>query len=228
MRRRAARALATATGLAVMAAASVTPAQAARVANGDFERGNLSGWEKDYFPPNDPPIGVWHVYDEPFVSPLRAARGAVLVPAPPQGEFGAITEQGEESVQILSQVVSLKPNRRHKLRFQLAYFNNNGGSGRGGSGFITPDSLTLAQENQQFRMDVVKPDAGIRAMGGAILDSVYRTRVGDRNRKGYGAVAANLTPYAGEQVRLRFAVAVTQAQLNVGIDAVKIKTRRQR
>lgn len=202
------------------------PAGAAKVVNGDFERGNLSGWEKHYFPSQKSPFGIWRAYSGPFF-PSGPMRGpAPAVPAPPQGEFGAITEQGDQSVQVLSQVVSLKPDRRHKLRFKLAYFNQNGAVARGAAGFITPNSLTLGQPNQQFRMDVMKPGAGIRAMGGAVLDRVYRTEVGDADQKGYGPVTANLTPYAGKEVRLRFAVAVTEAPLYAGIDAVKVRTRR--
>lgn len=41
----------------------------------------------------------------------------------------------------------------------------------------------------------------------------------------YRAVKADLSDYAGDRVRLRFAVVVTEAVLNVGIDAVKIKTK---
>ena len=217
------------TGLLAIAAFGLgvtAPADAARVVNGDFERGNLGGWEKHYFPSQKSPFGIWRAYTGPF-SPGPMRGPAPAVPAPPQGEFGAVTEQGDPSVQILSQVVSLKPDRRHKLRFKLAYYNQNSVMARGAAGFITPNSLTLGQPNQQFRMDVMKPGAGIRAMGGAVLDRVYRTEVGDADQKGYGPVAANLTPYAGKEVRLRFAVAVTEAPLHVGIDAIKIRTRRQ-
>lgn len=207
----------TAIAATVVLAGAVAPAaQAAKVVNGGFERGNLSGWQQNYFPSAD--VGRWFIYP---VTPR--ARG--VFPAPPQGEFGAVTDQGDPSVQILSQVVKLKPDKRHRLSFQLAY-DNAAVARRRGSGFITPNSLTLAQPNQQFRMDVMRPGAPIRSTRRKhVLARVYRTEVGDPNSSGYRRVSANLTELAGKEVRLRFAVAVTENPLNAAIDAVKVRTK---
>ncbi len=205
---------------------SAAGASAARVVNGDFERGNLSGWQKDFAGP-----GGWFAYEGVF-TPLR---GPVVgsVPAPPQGEFGAISNQGMPSRMILSQVVDLKPGKKHKLKFKLAYNNTNTGGPRlrrgAFEGFFTPKSFKFgmaARPNQQFRMDVMKPGAPIKSLKDKhVLDRVYRTDRGDPNRRNYRTIKADLTDYAGDKVRLRFAVAVTEAVLNVGIDAVKIKTK---
>ena len=195
-----------------VAALGLAPAVAgaAKVKNGGFEAGSLGGWQKTYYPSPADPAGAWIVYGE-------VMRG--IFPAPPQGEFAAVTNQGDPSAQILSQVVKLRDNRRHKLSFQLAYSNSN-------EVFQTPGSLRVAGENQQFRMDVMKPGAPIRSVKGKhVLEHVYRTDEGDPNLRGYGRVTANLTPYAGEEVRLRFAVVVTESVLNAGIDAVKVRTR---
>ena len=209
-------------GLGVSAAG----ASAARVANGDFERGNLSGWQKDFSE-----AGGWFIYDGPF-GPLRGPTPEV--PAPPQGDFGAITSQGNPSRMFLSQVVDLKPGKKHKLKFKLAYNNRNTGKARlrgpkVSPGFWTPRHFRFgkaARPNQQFRMDVMKPGAPIKSLKSKhVLDRVYRTDRGDRNRRPYRAVKADLSDYAGDRVRLRFAVVVTEAVLNVGIDAVKIKTK---
>jgi len=206
---------------------SAAGASAARVANGDFERGNLSGWQKDFSE-----AGGWFVYDGPF-GPLRGP--APLVPAPPQGEFGAISAQGEPSRMILSQVVDLQSGKKHKLKFKLAYDNRNTGAPRDrlrrgiSSGFFTPKSFRFgmaARPNQQFRMDVMKPGAPIKSLKNKhVLDRVYRTDRGDPNRRNFRTIKADLTDFAGDRVRLRFAVVVTEAELNVGIDAVKIKTK---
>ena len=209
-------------GLGVSAAS----ASAARVANGDFERGNLSGWQKDFSEG-----AGWFIYDGPF-GPLRGP-APPRFPGPPQGEFGAITDQGNPSRMILSQVVDLQPGKKHKLKFKLAYNNTATGKPRlrrgGFAGFFTPKSLKFnkaARPNQQFRMDVMKPGAPIKSLKNKhVLDRVYRTDRGDRNRRPYRAVKADLSDYAGDRVRLRFAVVVTEAVLNVGIDAVKIKTK---
>lgn len=206
-------------------------ASAAKVVNGGFERGNLSGWQRDYFPVGKgKPPGQWYAYDEAFPRLLLATS----LPAPPRGRWGAVTYQNGRSVQILSQVVKLKAHRKHRLKFLLAYDNANDGDemrlrGDGaGPGFFTPASLGLGQPNQQFRMDVMKPGADIRAVNDeAVLKRVYRTEVGDPNhRRRYRSVTANLTRFAGQKVRLRFAVAVTESPLSAGIDAVKVKTKR--
>jgi hypothetical protein len=200
-------------------------ASAAQVKNGDFERDNLSGWQKDRTDE-----GAWFTYSGAF-GPLRG----LGVPAPPQGEFGAISDQIGPSRMILSQVVDLDRGKQHKLKFKLAYSNRNTGAPRLRQGpplvegFSTPKHLRFgksARPNQQFRMDVMKPGAPIKSVKNKdILESVYRTDRGDRNQRGYRTIKADLTKYAGDKVRLRFAVVVTEAVLNVGIDAVKVKTK---
>jgi hypothetical protein len=209
-------------------------AGAATVQNGTFEGGpSLPGWKKDFFGP-----GAWSTYTGVFGGDTMRGMGANLtVPAPPQSEHGAISSQDSPSAAFLSQKVKLKANRRHKLRFQLAYANQNVGSPilRGddfGNGFFTPNHFRFgkaARPNQQFRMDVMKPGADIRSLDkGDILEEVYITERGDPNRRTYRPISANLSDLAGKTVRLRFATVVTEEELNVGIDAVKVKTKRLR
>jgi len=216
-------------GAAAMFTTSGT-AGAATVENGTFETGDLSGWNEDFFGP-----GEWFPYNEEFGGSMRLRGVNFTVPEPPQGEFGAITDQGKPSAMFLSQKVKLKDNRRHRLRFKLAYSNRNtGGPARGpsafGPGFFTPNHFRFgksARPNQQFRMDVMKPGADIKSLKNEdVLQEVYITERGDPRRKTFRTVAANLTHLAGKTVRLRFAVVVTEAELNVGVDAVKVKTKR--
>jgi hypothetical protein len=214
----------TATLLAALALGT-SAASAAKVENGNFERGNLSGWQTTYYPMPDDPFGEWFVYGDIMRPDMR--RGGL--PLPPQGQFGAVTNQINLSGQILSQVVELKPGKRHKLRFKLAYQDQDNprlDSRRGVPSFITPPTLALNRPNQQFRMDVIERDAPIKSVKRKhVLERVYRTETDDPNARGFRKVTANLTPYAGEKVRLRFAVVVTESPLNVAIDAVKVKTK---
>jgi hypothetical protein len=211
-----------------MLALAAGSASAARVVNGGFERGDLSGWQKDFAGP-----GEWFAYSGVFPPDTRGMGPSLTVPAPPVGNFGAMSDQGMPSRVILAQDVKLKRNRRHRLSFQLAYANQNAGKPRGtfGPGFYTPHSFGFskaARPNQQFRMDVLEAGAPIKSLQNAdILERVYRTDVGDPNRRSYRRITANLTKYAGERVLLRFAVVVTEAPLNVGIDAVKVKSKRR-
>jgi hypothetical protein len=226
-------------GIAALCAAAAlgfgaTAASAAEVENGNFESDNLNGWQEDFFGP-----GEWFTYEGPYFglrSPrfaeVTARRGPVpSVPAPPQGQFGAISDQGSPSAMFMSQVVKLERRMKHKLRFKLAYSNQATGAprGMGFQGFHTPKSFRFgkaARPNQQFRMDVMKPGAAIRSLKkNAVLDRVYRTERGDPNRRGFRTITADLSEYAGDRVRLRFAVVVTEAPLHVGIDAVKIRSK---
>jgi hypothetical protein len=202
-----------AVGAAAVLAAAAAPASAAKVVNGGFERGNLSGWNTFYYPSEGEPIGEWSLYS---VVP----RGVPIFPLPPQGQTAAFTDQGEVSGQILSQVVKLRKDRRHRLSFQLGWINDT-------EDFATPPTLALVDPNQQFRMDVMKPGAPIKSVKNKdVLERVHRTDVGDPNQRGFRSVTANLTRYAGEKVRLRFAVAVTENRLHALLDAVKIRTKR--
>jgi hypothetical protein len=209
-------------------------ASAATVENGNFESGDLEGWDVDSFA-----LGGWFEY-EGELSPLRRGsefgalrRGLTPLPAPPQGQFGAASQQASPSAAFLSQVVKLERRMRHKLKFKLAYRNFNTGAPRGGiPGFHTPNHFRFgkaAAPNQQFRMDVMKPDAPINsAKAKHILERVYITERGDPNSRNYRTVKEDLTQHAGEKVRLRFGFVVTEAPLNVGVDAVKIKSKDQR
>ena len=192
-------------------------ANAARVENGGFEDG-LSGWSVKNFGP-----GAWN--------------GVCAIPrgfsfsAPPEGFCAAVTEQGEVSAQVLSQVVKLKADRRHRLTYQLAW-ENEAAATRGPApppnGFITPNTLQLDRPNQQFRIDVMKPGAPIRSTDpDHILMKLFRPGPDDPGARDWRRAGANLTELAGRRVRLRFAVAVTEEELFLGIDAVKIKTRRR-
>ena len=73
----------------------------------------------------------------------------------------------------------------------------------------------------------MKPGAPIKSLKNKhVLDRVYRTDRGDRESPDLpGDEGRSDSDYAGDKVRLRFAVVVTEAVLNVGIDAVKIKTK---
>jgi hypothetical protein len=194
-------------------------ASAATVENGNFETGDLEGWDTDSFGP-----GGWGVYS--------VARLGPPIPAPPQGASAALAGQGKPSAAMLSQVVKLERGKRHKLKFKLAYDNDNTGKPRQRGffpGFRTPNHFRFskaAAPNQQFRMDVMKADAPIRSLKAKhLLESVYITERGDSNHRNYFTVKENLTEHAGEKVRLRFAFAVTEAPLYVGIDAVKIRSK---
>src|SRR5262249_9629569 len=87
----------TAVSVAVLAAPPA--AHAAVITNGDFETGNLSGWQVQA-----PASGSWSAYSG-TTSPIFHDALA----APPQGSFAAVTEQTTTGTRILYQDVALEP-----------------------------------------------------------------------------------------------------------------------
>lgn len=90
--------------------------------------------------------------------------------------------------------------------------------------FFSPNSLSESSgPNQQFRIDVVKPGAPIRSLAtGDVLANVFGTKPGDPRTRTPFAVTYDLTPFAGQTVRLRFAEVDNQFFFRVGVDAVGI------
>ena len=123
---------------------------------------------------------------------------------------------------------TLKPGLDHQLSL-LAYYNS-----YKPIAIPTPDTLSIAdealqlpngefQENQQFRIDVMKPDAPLESLDPAdILRTVFATKPGDRPTMAPRNLTANLSAFAGQTVRLRIANTVTEEVFNAGVDAVSI------
>jgi hypothetical protein len=184
-------------------------ASAAIVTNGDFETGNFSGWHEEYV---DPGVGHWFNYTGTS-TPLSLDP----IPAPPQGTRAAITDQAEESRQILYQDVTLPPGGSVNQLSLFAYYRE--------GPFASPDTLSLDVTNEQYRIDVMKPSAPIDSVSpGDVLVNLLRTTPSSPNTLDPTQLTADLSPYAGQTVRIRFAVPVTQHVLNGGVDAVAIKS----
>jgi len=200
--------------LAIVGAALALPsvAHAAIVTNGDFETGNLTGWHEDYV--QSPGPSQWFVYTGTTV-PLSGNP----VPSPPQGTHAAITDQSGSSRQILFQDLTLPVGGSVNQLSLIGYYNSD-------VAIASPDTLSLSTvPNQQYRIDVIRPGAAIDSVApGDVLLNVFRTRTGDPLALAPTPVIANLSAFAGQTVRLRFAVTVNQNQLNGGVDAVSVKS----
>lgn len=202
--------------LAVMVAgllAFASPARAASVANGNFETGNLNGWTTFEQPGG---AGIWLAYSSTSTIPTTCA-GISRPAAPPQGTFAATSSQNGPNSSILYQDVSLEPNTRHSLSFSL-YYNNTATS------FVTPSTLSYTSPpNQQYRVDVMRPGAPVDSVADAdVLARVFRTEVGAPLVRAPAPVTFDLSPYAGQTVRLRFAQVATINCFSGSVDDVKI------
>jgi hypothetical protein len=197
--------------LAVFAAAALLAplsANAATITNGDFNNGNLVGWQTQLAG-----TGNWFVY-----AGTSSPQSAHVIPAPPQGTYAAISDQTGASSAILYQDIALEPGYSQKLSL-IAYYTSSAAI------FVpNPDSLdSTVPGNQQYRIDVMKPSAPVNSVNPAdILLTVFRTNTGAPLALGPTPMTADLTPFAGQTVRLRFAQVDVVSFLNAGVDAVSL------
>ncbi|HEY6771403.1 MAG TPA: hypothetical protein VI035_03025 [Solirubrobacterales bacterium] len=198
-------------GFAVVVALLAAPAGAgaAIVSNGDFETGSLSGWQVMETP--DPGEG-WFAYSGSS-SPLND----FPIPAPPQGNFAAITDQGGAGLHLLYQDVSLPPAGSVNQLSLFVYYDSS-------APIFSPDNLDFADgPNQQYRVDVLKPGAPIDSVASSdVLMTVFRTLAGDPQTLDPTQKTADLAPLAGQTVRIRLAEVDNQLFFNAGADAVSV------
>ncbi len=207
--------------LACMALLGPSGAGAATVVNGDFESGTLNGWSVHRATLG----GNWFAY-RGSSEPIAEQRGKPVVP-PPQGAYAAIADEISPETLILSQNVVLEPGLDHRLSL-LAYYESKVPIAVPAPDTLSVNGETLAgQANQQYRIDVMKPGAAIESVDPAdVLRTVFRTVPGRPKKMLPTTFTADLTPFAGQTVRLRMAVAAHEELLNAGVDAVSILSAR--
>jgi hypothetical protein len=203
----------------VLAAAALvvpTGATAATVVNGDFETGTFSGWQ--LLNPDGgggPEEDSWYVYSG--TNPPGPTIIESVAP-PPGGNFAAVTSQGGPGSHYLYQDVALEPFWSHQLSL-VAYYRSEGQ-------LFTPSPASLdpgTAENQQYRIDVMNPAAPIESVNPAdILATVFATKTGDPQELGPTTLTADLTPVAGQIVRLRFVEVDNQNYFAASTDNVSI------
>jgi hypothetical protein len=212
-------------GIAVAALASAVaaltlaaPAAATTVVNGDFEAGGLTGWQVHKAVEG----GDWFAYSG-TETPISAKRGNHSVQPPPQGKRAAISDQLSAETLILYQDVALEPNRPHHLNL-FAYYD----SARP-IAVPSPDTLSVDdgvlgdQRNQQFRVEVISPEAPLDTADPAdILSTAFRTQAGAPRRMAPRGLSVDLSSLAGQTVRIRAVAVAHEELLNAGIDAVSI------
>jgi hypothetical protein len=203
----------------LMCAAMLAPggASAATVVNGNFETGNLRGWHVH----QATGFGDWFAYkgsEEPF----SGKQQSVSVQEPPQGTYAATTDEVDPDSLILYQDIALEPGATHRLSLTVFYNSYESIS------IPSPDTLSVdnevlaGQANQQYRIDVMKPEAPLESLDPAdILLTVFQTEPGDPEELKPTKLTADLTPFAGQTVRLRIAN-TTHKTFNAGIDDISI------
>jgi hypothetical protein len=204
--------------VALLALALPSAAPAAQVVNGGFESGTLAGWEAR----RAVGAGKWFAY-KGTEAPIGGQRGADPVQAPPQGTYAAIADQANPDTLLLFQDLQLEPGSDYRLTLQAFY------DSYAGIAIPSPDTLSVDEEaigsqtNQQFRIDLVKPEAPLDSISPSdVLLTLFRTKPGAPRKMKPTLFGADLAPFAGQTVRLRIAVATTEEVLNAGVDAVSL------
>ena len=204
----------------VVACALVAPtsASAATVVNGDFEAGNLNGWQVY----NSTSAGNWFAYSAAKVNELNDehAPSGYRPFLPPVGNFAAYTEEEYPDTAILYQDVALEPFDTHQLSLTLGYTS--------AAPIVAPNTLAVdpgpsPSENQQLRVDVINPAAPIETMNPAdILATPFANKTGDPQVMPAQTFTADLSALAGQTVRIRIANAVHDEEFNAMADNVSI------
>jgi hypothetical protein len=186
------------------------PASAAIVNNGDFETGDLSGWQMVTSSPNS----GWFAY-----SGTSAPVSLNPIPAPPQGNHAAISDETGAGLHVLYQDITLPTSVPALQLSLLVYYDSQ-------APIASPNSLDFSGgANQQYRVDVMKPDAPLDSVDSSdVLRTVFRTLTGDPETLSPTQKTADLTPFAGQTVRIRLAEVDNQLFYNAGADVIAVKS----
>src|ERR1044072_7172143 len=190
-----------------------TPPSAATVSNSDFETRNLSGWS--IF--NSTTGGSWRAHN----SPTPPASLSTTY-APPQGSFGAMADMTSGGNYVLYQDIALPAGQRHTLSFILYYSNRWHDNANNSNGFVEPSGTTLTS-SQTYRVDLIKTTAAADTnVASDILVNVFRARNGDPGSMRPTLITYDISAFAGQTVRLRFAAGVPSYYFYPGVDDVRI------
>ncbi len=194
------------------------------LANGDFETGDLAEWTD--VPYTAGRFGGWFVYEDGTTPPTDDARddhNVFEVSDPPQGRYAAVTDGNSASRYILYRDFTVSgPSVLHVTVFYRNTFSP--GYGYGETRIIAPDSLLFGVASQQFRVDVIDPEALITSVADEdVLATVFRTVEGDPITLEPTEVTFDLSPWDDQTIRLRFAAITNRGPFFAGVDDVRIE-----
>lgn len=206
--RRRSRAAVLCSALALLAVPSAADAS---LSNGGFEVGNLSGWTAY---DDTTGAGSWVVY---FGTPTLV-NSPIVPPSPPEGKYAAVTDQSGPGLHVIHQDIAVPALPKTTQTLQMIVFYESGAP------LFSPDTLDhTGPQNQQYRIDIVRPAADIESVApGDVLGTVFRTLPIDPLILAPTPVTFDLTPFAGQTVRLRLAEVDNQFYFAAGADAVQV------
>jgi hypothetical protein len=177
--------------------------------NGGVDTNTFTGWTE-----SDQAAGSGSIFAQ--TGTTAPSLNPITVSAPPVGSFSAMSSQTGPGSHILYQNISVPGGSPAKF-FAMVYVNNQGGA------FATPASLDYTvSPNQQARIDIMTTGSAITDVGAGVLLNLYQTNVGDPLVSGYTNISVDLTPFAGQTVRLRIAEVDNTGNFAFGVDAVSV------
>ena len=199
--------------------AGAAPARSATIVD-DFESGMLAAWTLERRG-----NGNWFAYQDGRQAPDPNQSDPFLpfnMPNPPQGKFAAVSDTRGPGSRLMYRDIKLAG----PMMLELTIFYSNGIDGLSGysSRFVSPRTLAInAGPNQQFRVDLLAPTAAADSMAEAdVRATVFETRPDAPARRSPTLIRYDLSPWAGETVRLRIATADNQGPMRAGIDNVRL------
>jgi hypothetical protein len=221
------------------------------------EHGNLNGWQtfKQNRTPGPGSAGDWSAQTGTS-SPLSLATvpapksgnfSAMLDEPDVLPIFQGTNLNNADSyagTHIIYQDVTI-PSSATLLTVSFSLFIDNTGAtvnppsgGTNPSGFYTPlsgtlafdatDPTTLSGANQQVRVDLMNPNAGIEDVGSGVIQNLFKSDptslspVVTVDHTGANAITLDLTQFAGRTIRFRVAATNNQGKILVGLDSVAI------
>lgn len=199
-----------------VAIADSVKAVPASKASEDFESGTLANWQID-----QTGAGSWFSYTNGKTPPDPSRSDPNFpfeVPDPPQGKFAAVTDENGPGRRILYRDITL--DGRYLLRLTVFYVNV------GTFSAATISSRNTISDEPQYRIDLVSASAPVDSVAKEhVLANIFQAHPGDPPRLPPTEVTFDLSPWAGQTIRLRFAAADNQGPLHAGVDNIRFERR---
>lgn len=212
--------------VAVLALGAVAYAtSSSKIPNGNFEKGNLSGWKTGDSAGDNP----WFVY-------TAAERGKGPVPdniPKPRGKYSAgVSQFNSPGVNYITRVLKV-PAGATTLKLNYFWNNYSGGnparaprSVRGGGSLIWAFSGKWSIDSgplQYLTLDLLEASAPPRTTSKSkILKTIFKPKAGVTPRvSGWRSGSVDVSRYQGEKIKLRYIVGVNVAPMPIGLDDLK-------
>jgi hypothetical protein len=218
-----------ATVVAVLGLSAVAYAAAPTISNGDFEKGNFSGWNEQ-----STGDGEWFIYSAK--KRKIPGPGGPTLPKP-FGKYAAALKQTGPSTNYLTHTFTV-PSGVNTLSLKLFWINR--GSPPRPPGLVSaqasaeagywrfPGGWSISGDRiQYFTLDLVKSSAnGFSTRKSNVLATIFKPKIGSTPARSGGWVTETIdvSRFSGEKVKLRLVEGDNSGYMNVGLDQVEFRS----